>query len=229
MPKPRADVYGAIREAISDGSLPSNEPLREERLASALGVSRTPVREALVRLTAEGLVEVDESGGVRVSVLSSEDLDEVFALRDALETLAIRYACASRDTAALAELRHIHVASVDAVAADDVERLLELNTQFHAALNALAGKRRLQNFIELLRDQSRRYRVLALYEESERRQSVEEHGRLLDLIEAGEGDAAVALLRTHFERPRQRLVTYVGPARPRTSSLGSALNGGREG
>ncbi len=224
MPRARPDVYGAIREAISDGSIPSNEPLREERLAAALGVSRTPVREALVRLTAEGLVDVDGSGGVRVSVLSSSDLDEVFALRDALETLAIRYACAARDQAGIAELRRIHAASKDAVAADDVERLLELNTQFHAALNALSGKRRLQNLIELLRDQSRRYRVLALYEESERRDSVREHGRLIDLVEAADADAAVALLRTHFERPRQRLVTYVGPARSRAS----AFSGGRD-
>lgn len=227
MPKPRADVYGALRKAISDGSLPSNEPLREERLAAALGVSRTPVREALVRLAAEGLVDVDESGGVRVSMLSAEDLDEVFALRDALETLAIRYACSSRDPAALAQLRHIQATSVEAVAANDVERLLELNTQFHAALNALSGKRRLWNLIELLRDQSRRYRVLALYEESERRQSVEEHGLLLDLIEAGDADAAVALLRIHFERPRQRLVAYVGPARPRAAALGAGMGGGR--
>lgn len=224
MPRPRADVYGALREAISDGSLSLNEPLREERLAAALGVSRTPVREALVRLTAEGLVEAGESGGVRVSALSSDDLEEVFALRDALETLALRYACESHDPAGLAELRRIHAASVEAVAADDVERLLELNTQFHAALNSLGGKRRLQNLVELLRDQSRRYRVLALYDESERRTSVDEHGRLIELVAASDADGAVHLLRTHFERPRQRLVTYVGPARSRRAALG----GGRD-
>lgn len=219
MPQPRADVYGAIREAISDGSLSVNEPLREERLAAALGVSRTPVREALVRLTAEGLVEAEASGGVRVSALSADDLDEVFALRGALESMALRYACEARDPAGLEELRAIHAASTDAVAADDVERLLELNTQFHAALNSLAGKRRLQNLIELLRDQSRRYRVLALYDESERRTSVDEHGRLIELVAAGDADAALELLRAHFERPRQRLVTYVGPARPRHGGL----------
>lgn len=220
MPKAGPDVYRALREAISDGSLPANEPLREERLAASLGVSRTPVREALVRLTAEGLIERDGSGRVRISVLSAEDLDEVFALRDALERLAIRYACKVQDPAGLSELRRIHAASEDAVAADDVERLLELNTQFHAALNALSGKRRLQNFIELLRDQSRRYRVLALYEESERRQSVAEHGRLIELVAAGKPEDAMALLRTHFERPRQRLVAYVGPPRPRRAPIG---------
>lgn len=220
MPKARIDVYGAIREAISDGSLSLNEPLREERLASALGVSRTPVREALVRLLAEGLVEAGGSGGARVSALSADDLDEVFALRGALESMALRYACETRDPVGIEELRRIHAASADAVAADDVERLLELNTQFHAALNSLAGKRRLQNFIELLRDQSRRYRVLALYDESERRTSVAEHGRLISLVSAGEADAAVELLHTHFERPRQRLVTYVGPARSRRSTFG---------
>ncbi len=224
MPRARADVYGAIREAISDGSLSLNEPLREERLASALGVSRTPVREALVRLTAEGLVELDESGGVRVSALSADDLDEVFALRGALESMALRYACETRDEAGLEELRRIHGASADAVAADDVERLLELNTQFHAALNSLSGKRRLQNLIELLRDQSRRYRVLALYDESERRTSVDEHGRLIELVAAGDANGAVGLLRTHFERPRQRLVTYVGPARSRRAALGGGLD-----
>ena len=211
MPRPRPDVYGALREAISDGSMRANEPLREERLAVALGVSRTPVREALVRLSAEGLVETDGSGGLRVTDLRADDLDEVFALRSVLESLALRYACEVHNAAGMAELRRIHAASVEAVAADDVERLLELNTEFHSALNRFAGKPRLQNFIELLRDQSRRYRVLALYDRAERQQSVREHGQLAELVAAGKAAEAVELLRLHFERPQQRLRTYLGP------------------
>lgn len=204
------DVYATIRRAISAGELRANEPLREERLASALGVSRTPVREALVRLRAEGLVVAERNGSARVSDLSSDDLEEVFALRETLESLALRYACGAKHDARVAHLRTIHAASVEAVEIDDVERLLELNTEFHAELNRLANRRRLVNFIELLRDQSRRYRVLALYEPSERRKSVEEHGKLLDLVTRGDSAAAVRLLHVHFERPRRRLTAYLG-------------------
>jgi DNA-binding GntR family transcriptional regulator len=225
MPRPRPDVYGALRGAISDGSIPANEPLREERLASALGVSRTPVREALVRLSAEGLVEADGNGGVRVTDLRADDLEELFALRTALESVAVRYACEAANDAGIAELRRIHRESGQAVSADDVERLLELNTEFHAVLNGVAGRPRLQNLIDLLRDQSRRYRVLVLYDRDERRQSVREHGQLLDLVEAGRADDAVNLLRTHFERPQQRLRAYLGPG-PAGPAL-TLRNGGR--
>jgi DNA-binding GntR family transcriptional regulator len=211
MPRPRPEVYSALREAISGGSIRANEPLREGRLAAALGVSRTPVREALVRLSAEGLVEADGTGGLRVADLRADDLDEVFALRTALESLAVRYACDVDNPDGIVELRRIHAASVEAVAADDVEQLLELNTAFHLALNRFAQKPRLQNLIEMLRDQSRRYRVLALYDREERRQSVREHGQFVDLVVAGKADEAVGLLRLHLLRPPQRLRTYLGP------------------
>lgn len=225
MPRPRADVYQALKEAISSGALRANEPLREERIAGVLGVSRTPVREALIRLLAEGLIEADGSGSVRVADVTAEDLEEVFTLREVLEPLALRYAAAAREPAALAELRRIHAASLDALASDDIEQLLDLNTQFHATLNGMAAPRRLRSFIDQLRVQSRRFRVLALYDQDERRQSVDEHGHLLDLVEQGDADGAVALLMTHFERPRMRMASYLGPTRVEAlTSLGSPLD-----
>lgn len=225
MPRPRADVYRAIRGAISNGSLRANEPLREERIAGELGVSRTPVREALIRLLAEGLIEADSSGSVRVADVTSEDLDEVFTLREVLEPLALRYAARRPDPTSLGELRQIHAASLNALASDEIELLLDLNTQFHAALNAMAAPRRLRSFIDQLRVQTRRFRVLALYDRAERRQSVEEHGHLLDLIEQGDADAAVTLLMTHFERPRMRIASYLGPTRHEgLTPLGSGLD-----
>ena len=208
------EVYKALREAISNGALRANEPLREERIAEALGVSRTPVREALVRLLAEGLIVADGSGGVRVTDVTAEDLDEVFTLREVLEPLAIRYAARNPNPDGIHELKRIHAASHDALADDDIEQLLELNTQLHAALNALAAPRRLRGFIDQLRVQSRRFRVLALYDDEERRQSVAEHGRLIDFVEQGDEEGAVALLMTHFERPRARMASYLGPPRP---------------
>jgi len=213
MPKARPDVYSALREAISNGALRANEPLREERVAHALGVSRTPVREALIRLLAEGLIQSDGSGGVRVADVTAEDLDEVFTLREVLEPLALRYAAREHDKRSVRELRQIINASHEALRQDDVEQLLDLNTQFHAALNAMAAPRRLRSFIDQLRVQSRRFRVMALYDQEERRQSVEEHARLVDLVEQGDADAAVELLMTHFERPRARMASYVGPSR----------------
>jgi DNA-binding GntR family transcriptional regulator len=214
MPRPKVEVYEVLRDAISSGSLRAHEQLREERVAEALGVSRTPVREALIRLLAEGLIVADGSGGVRVADVTAEDLEELFTLRELLEPLAVRYAAKSVDPQGVRALRAIHDASIKALEADDVEALLNLNTDFHAALNGMAAPRRLAGFIDQLRIQSRRFRVLALYDADERRQSVTEHGRLIDLVAAGEGDAAAALLTTHFERPRARMEAYLGPSRP---------------
>jgi DNA-binding GntR family transcriptional regulator len=230
MPRHGADVYQALKEAISNGSLRANEPLREERVAEALGVSRTPVREALIRLLAEGLIEADGSGGARVADVTAEDLDEVFTLREVLEPLAVRYAARRPKAASVAELRQIHDASREALVDDDIERLLDLNTQFHATLNAMAAPRRLKSFIDQLRVQSRRFRVLALYDQEERRQSVAEHGRLLDLVEHQNADGAVALLLTHFERPRARMASYLGPTRTEgLTPLGSPPSDQRTG
>jgi DNA-binding GntR family transcriptional regulator len=213
MPSSSAEVYEALREAIASGSLRANERLREERVAEALGVSRTPVREALIRLLSEGLIDADGSEGVRVADLTAEDLDEVFTLREVLEPLALRYVAANPDPEGLAELRRIHAASHAALAEDDIERLLDLNTQFHLTMYAMGAPRRVQSFIGQLWVQSGRFRFLALYDRSERQQSVEEHGRLLDHVERRDVEGAVAVLMSHFERPRAHMASFIGLAR----------------
>jgi DNA-binding GntR family transcriptional regulator len=212
MPRPRVEVYEVLREAIASGSLRPNEPLREERVAEALGVSRTPVREALIRLLAEGLIEADGAGGARVPDVTGEDYEEVLTLRAALEPLALRYAVRHPDPACIAKLRQIHRASRAALAQDDVEQLLELNTQFHGALNDMGVPRRLRAFIEQLWAMSQRFRFLALYDQDERRQSVEEHGQLIELVEQGDAARAGAVLTRHLERSRDRMAAFLGPA-----------------
>jgi DNA-binding GntR family transcriptional regulator len=212
MPRPRIEVYEVLREAIASGSLRPNQPLREEKIAEALGVSRTPVREALIRLLAEGLVQSDGLGGARVPDISAEDYDEVLTLREALEPLALRYAVRNPDPKRIARLKRIHRASQAALERDDVDELLELNAQFHAALNDMGVPRRLRTFIEQLWAMSHRFRFLALYDQDERRQSVEEHGQLIELVEQGDAARAGAVLTHHLGRSRDRMTAFLGPA-----------------
>lgn len=201
-----------LREAITVGSLRPLQPLREERLAEALGVSRTPVREALIRLLAEGLIEDDGSGGTRVPYVTADDYDELLTLREALEPLVLRYAVRNPDPKLVARLRQIHRTSEKALKVDDVDRLLELNGRFHATLNEMGVPRRLRTFIEQLWAQSNRFRFLVLYDHEERRQSVEEHGRLIELIEKGDAAGAGRVLTHHLGRSRDHMAAFLGPA-----------------
>jgi DNA-binding GntR family transcriptional regulator len=213
MPSSRVEVYEVLRQAIASGSVRANESLREEKVAEALGVSRTPVREALIRLRAEGLVEADDSGGVRVPDVTAEDFDEVLTLREALEPLALRYAVRNPDPRGMAKLKRIHRASLKALKEDDVDQLLDLNSEFHATLNEMGVPRRLRSFIEQLWVMSHRFRFLALYDQEERRQSVEEHGRLIELVEQGDAARAGTVLTRHLGRSRDRMAAFLGPAR----------------
>jgi DNA-binding GntR family transcriptional regulator len=215
------DVYRALREGIASGAYRPNEALRAAAIADELGISRTPVREAFMRLASEGLVDYSPRHGARVVDLRAEELQELFELRSAIEEIAVRHAATKATPADVAELRKLCTACHDAVDKDHVDRLIQANVDLHDAINRLSGRERTIELINLLRDRARPYRVLALYDADERRDSLIEHDRLVDLIEAGEADGAAELLREHFARPLTRVSYYLGRGSERPSGLQS--------
>lgn len=139
---PAPSVADSLRGLILRGQYPAGSRLGEAELAAALGVSRTPVREALRLLASEGLVELTRHKGARVMAWSAAELEEVFALRAQVEGLAVRRAAERITEADLDELERLATAHAEATATGDsrdLDRVYELNSRFHGAVVRVAA------------------------------------------------------------------------------------------
>lgn len=204
MPSRGVDVYGPLREALVRGEFRPNEPLREEAIAGQFGVSRTPVREALARLAAQGLVVIEKGAGARVANLSPDELAEVFSIRIALESLALHRACSTPDPEGVERLRANYDASKDALARGDRERLTTLMIDFHVEFTRMASPR-LEAMAALVRDQTLAFGAMAMYDETEQQIAVAEHAEFLMLIESRRPRSAIELLHLHMNRPMEAI------------------------
>jgi DNA-binding GntR family transcriptional regulator len=197
-------VYLAIRERISEGSLQRGARIHQEDLAEDLGVSRTPVREALRRLAAEGLVEMRANRGARVADLAVSDMASAYAARQVIEPGAARMAAAERLPGPLARMRAALSAQRRAI--PSVRRSFDANREFHIALVEGSGNPFLLQFVE-------RLWVARIGEVIYERQSetpermrldADEHERILAAIEDGNGRRAETLTRRHLADAMRR-------------------------
>ncbi|MFV0525513.1 MAG: GntR family transcriptional regulator [Acidimicrobiales bacterium] len=197
---PRASevVYRTVRREITTGRRPGGSWLREGEIADELGVSRTPVREALRRLSAEGLVRHEPNRGVRVETWSAVDLDEIFGLRALLEPEACSLATRS-GRLDLGELRRLASAMDEAVAGPepDLDALTDLNNAFHHRIYQGSGNARLAAQITTLIDVTVVQRTFAHYSERSLRRSLAHHHELVDAFEAGDPEWAAAVMTSH--------------------------------
>jgi len=189
-------VYEALRRSILDGELAPGQRLRSDALANELAVSRTPVREALRKLEAEGLVQAARSGLV-VRALSEEDLHEIFYVREALEGMAARLAAENATRADIEELEAL-VEDMEAVAArGDIATLRGLTGEFHALVCRASRNRRLIEALAALLDQVRQVRSSTLYMEGRPADAVAEHRGLVQAIAQRDAERAETLARAH--------------------------------
>jgi len=187
-------VYTALRRRILDGKLAPGQRLRSDALATDLAVSRTPVREALRKLEAEGLVDASKSGLV-VRQLTEEDLTEVFYLREALEGMAARLAAENATRAEVDELAAL-VEDMDAAAARrDVAGLRGLTGEFHALVCRASRNKRLIQALTTLLDHVRQVQSSTLFIAGRAADAVEEHRSLVRAIARRDPDRAEALAR----------------------------------
>lgn len=191
-------VYTALRERILSGDLPRASKLRQVSLAEEMGVSRTPLREALRRLAAEGLVDFSPNRGATVSELDFGDMRHAWAARVALEPGAARLAAERRDPDGIAAMR-------DAIAAQrgaDGERgqSFASNRAFHLALAAASGNPHLTRFAEMLWVPRIGVPIYAAQAAEPAGPSAwaDEHERIADAIEHGDAEAAERLTRAHI-------------------------------
>ena len=199
-------VYSTLRAYLRSGRIPHGQPLQEAVLAAQLGVSRTPVREALARLASEGLV-VAEGRSFIVPVLSMQDVEEIYALRFLLEPEALREVAASKpDRKALAALRAGLDSMTAADAAGDGSAFMEANYQYRDAWTALVPNKRLVRAIHQYADHVRYLRAFTLDDTAVRAVVLKGLKRLTLALAAGDGDAAAEAMRAHLEKARQILI-----------------------
>nr|WP_240949345.1 GntR family transcriptional regulator [Cellulosimicrobium aquatile] len=191
-------VYDLLRGRIIDGSLAPDARLTEPVLSAELGVSRTPVREALRLLQAEALVVELPTGGVRVAPLDLADARRVYDVRARLEGLLARDACERATPDDVARLARL-VTLMDAVR-DHEDEVLRIGAQFHGEIEALADNRWGSALLRQIRGHVDRYRALAARRRVGTTDHVDEHRAVADAIASRDAAAAEAAMRAHIER-----------------------------
>jgi DNA-binding GntR family transcriptional regulator len=199
-----AEVVAAqLREEIRRGEVPPGTWLRQGQVAERFGVSPTPVREAFARLQAEGLMRINAHRGAIVFDLTAEDLRESYAIRAALESLAVTVAIPKLTPEALAELEDLAERMREE---EDPAAWTELNNRFHQLLVELSGWPRLSSMVANLRDASRAYIRTFVARASRRAEANREHREILAACRAGDADRAAAVMRQHLQRAGQVVI-----------------------
>lgn len=187
-----------LRRRIAGDNLAPGQRLDEVELANELGISRTPLREALKVLSAEGLVEIRPRRGCYVAELAPADLEEIFPIMALLEGEVAREAAQQGSAADLARLDQLHASLERHAAAGDVDRYYEVNYVFHDALQAIAGNRWLQHVIGDLRKLLKLSRHRSLRLEGRLGESLAEHRLLMDALHRRDGDGAERVMKAHL-------------------------------
>ncbi|MBN8294811.1 GntR family transcriptional regulator [Rhodobacter sp. NTK016B] len=215
-------IESALQDAIFEGRYIDGERLDETRLAALFGVSRTPVREALRRLSATGLVQQHANRGVFVRQPGPVDLYEMFQVMAELEAFCARLASSRITPEKIAALRAANEACAAATETDDVDRYYEANETFHRLIYDESGNGFLAEQCRALQKRLRPYRRTQLRAPGRLKQSLAEHRQVIDAIAAGQPEQAATALRAHvsvqgekFHRLMSAWRAMAAPAKPR--------------
>lgn len=211
----RADAaYARLKRDILDNRLSPGFQATEPEIAARLGMSRTPVREALVRLAAEGLVALTPRRGARVLPVSPEDMREIYQLLGALEPdAAADVAAAGLETDDAARLRDAVERMRAALALEDLDAWAAADDDFHAAVLALSPNRRRAAIIGALLEQAHRARMVTLRLRARPERSTAEHAEILTAMTRGDADATRTLFAAHRARAARELIAVLEAAR----------------
>jgi len=217
-------AYDELRARVLSGALPPDTSFSQVQLSTELGVSRTPLREAIRRLQSEGLLESERNRRVRVSPLSTSDFEELYAMRIALDSLAVKISVPELTDADVAVVRAALKRMTGAIERLDLGAYHEPHRSFHFGLIARAGPR-LEAQVSDLWDHAERYRHLYQLHAAEGAQLIElaaeDHASLLAAAERRDGDACAETMAAHLARTALMAMTRVDhrhdPARIRAA------------
>lgn len=191
-------VFHTLRQAILKGELKPGERLMEIQLAKKLGVSRTPIREAIRKLELEGLVLMIPRKGAEVAEITEKNLRDVLEVREALEKLAVQLACDQITKAGVRKLREAAEAFEEALTGSNVTEIAEADEHFHDLISLATGNQKLIQILNNLREQMYRYRIEYLKDEAVFPQLLQEHESLIRAIEERRKEQAVEIVCRHI-------------------------------
>ena len=193
-------VYSDLRRRIRELNLPPGAPLRKDEIASALGVSRAPVSEAIAHLAEEGLVDVFPQHGSFVAPIRASDVRESLFIRTALETEAMRRLAPIAQPKLIQALEENLVDQTQALRKGDLVRFYDLDEALHAAIFAAIETPRALRLLDAARAPLDRVRRLSLPQAGRPQATLAEHRRLVEAIGSGDGEFAAAAMRAHLSQ-----------------------------
>ena len=199
-------VFNTLRQAILYGKLQPGERLMEITLANQLGVSRTPVREAIRKLEIEGLVLMIPRKGAQVAPITEKDLSDVLEVRLGLEELAMHYACERVDDEQLEQISVAQKGFEESLKTSDLAHLAKADEEFHELIYQATGNRRLIQMINNLREQMYRYRIEYLKDLNVGEALNEEHKELYSALKSRDADRALSCMKTHIKNQQQAII-----------------------
>lgn len=198
----REQVAEALRAAVISGQMQPGEIYSAPTLAAEFGVSATPVREAMLDLVKQGMVDVVRNKGFQIKEVSDSELDELTEIRLLLEPPSAVAAARAATAEDVERLRPLAQATVDAAASGDVVRHVEADRAFHEHLLRLAGNLRLVEIVTDLRARTRLYGLAELARQGKLASTASEHLVMCDYLAAGDADALEELIRQHIGHVR---------------------------
>lgn len=192
-------VFHTLREAILKGELKPGERLMELQLAAKLGVSRTPIREAIRMLEQEGLAVTIPRKGAEVAKMTEKDMEDVLQIRDALDELAASIACEQITAAELEDLQRTMHEFEKYTKTGDVKRTAEADVRFHDIIYKATRNPKLENMLNNLREQMYRYRVEYLKDEKNYPVLIREHKEILEGLAVKDKERVTAAMHLHVE------------------------------
>ena len=198
-------VFNTLRHAILRGELKPGERLMEIQLANKLGVSRTPIREAIRKLELEGLVLMIPRKGAEVAEITEKSLRDVLEVRGSLEELAVDLACERISKEQIAELKVAATAFEEALQTGELTEYAEADVRFHDIIYSATDNQRLVQLLYNLREQMYRYRVEYLKRQEVHQTLLEEHQYIIECIESRNKECAKAAIRTHIENQANKV------------------------
>ena len=202
-------VFYTLRQAILKGELKPGERLMEMQLANQLGVSRTPIREAIRKLELEGLVLMIPRRGAVVAKITEKDLRDVLEVRTSLEKLAIELACDRMSDETIPELNRALDAFKEALKKEDLTAQAERDEQFHDVIFKSTDNQRLIQMLNNLREQMYRYRLEYLKDASSHDRLAREHEAIIDALKARDKKKGADIIVSHIYNQEQAVIRKI--------------------
>lgn len=215
----RSSIFFQLRDDILKGQFEPGENLVELKLATQYGVSRTPIREALRQLELEGLVKYLPNRGVLVEGITNEDVEDIFVIREHLETLVVKWAAKRVQTEEIEKMQEVLDLQEFYTAKDDVEQVTVLDTEFHRLLLDASRSKSLRYALGSMLDYVEQARFRSLRVPGRIRDSVREHRAILEAVAAGDEQLAGERMAEHMRRARENVFCFTAGSKENSGEV----------